>query len=113
MLLIFLHFIPCISSTSTSGISSISAKTASHHQPFLDRVNRQVQHYEIFLKKYSAGVMKLSFSLGLALIFFLILAIGRQAPAPVLADHGVNGLVRDTYALPLQTAGYLPWRPCS
>ena len=29
----------------------------------------------IFLKKHSAGVRKLSFSLGLALIFFLILAI--------------------------------------
>ena len=39
------------------------------------RVNQQVQHYEIFLKKHSAGVMKLSFSLGLAFIFFLILAI--------------------------------------
>ena len=39
------------------------------------RVNQQVQHYEIFLKKTSAGVKKLSFSLGLALIFFLILAI--------------------------------------
>lgn len=39
------------------------------------RVNQQVQRYEIFLKKHSAGVMKLSFSLGLAFIFFLILAI--------------------------------------
>ena len=39
------------------------------------RVNQQVQHYEIILKKTSAGVLKLSFSLGLALIFFLILAI--------------------------------------
>ncbi|OUP31926.1 hypothetical protein B5F25_10070, partial [Bacteroides sp. An19] len=37
------------------------------------RVNQRVQHYEIFLKKTSAGVKKLSFSLGLALIFFLIL----------------------------------------
>ena len=37
------------------------------------RVNQQVQHYEIILKKTSAGVLKLSFSLGLALIFFLIL----------------------------------------
>ncbi|WP_204502799.1 hypothetical protein, partial [Bacteroides gallinaceum] len=35
------------------------------------RVNQRVQHYEIFLKKTSAGVKKLSFSLGLALIFFL------------------------------------------
>ncbi|WP_143269925.1 glycosyltransferase, partial [Bacteroides sp. An269] len=35
------------------------------------RVNQRVQHYEIFLKKTSAGVEKLSFSLGLALIFFL------------------------------------------
>ena len=40
-----------------------------------DRVNQRVQHYEIFLKKTSLGVRKLSFSLGLALIFFLILAI--------------------------------------
>ena len=39
------------------------------------RVNQRVQHYEIFLKKTSAGVEKLSFSLGLALIFFLILVI--------------------------------------
>ena len=39
------------------------------------RVNQRVQHYEIFLKKTSLGVKKLSFSLGLALIFFLILAI--------------------------------------
>ena len=30
------------------------------------RVNQRVQHYEIFLKKTSAGVKKLSFSLGLA-----------------------------------------------
>ncbi|OUO51422.1 hypothetical protein, partial [Bacteroides sp. An279] len=35
------------------------------------RVNQRVQHYEIFLKKTSLGVKKLSFSLGLALIFFL------------------------------------------
>ena len=41
----------------------------------LGRVNQRVQHYEIFLKKASLGVRKLSFSLGLALIFFLILAI--------------------------------------
>ncbi|OUO63239.1 hypothetical protein B5F71_19580, partial [Bacteroides sp. An269] len=38
---------------------------------FKGRVNQRVQHYEIFLKKTSAGVKKLSFSLGLALIFFL------------------------------------------
>ena len=42
---------------------------------FNGRVNQRVQHYEIFLKKTSAGVEKLSFSLGLALIFFLILVI--------------------------------------
>ena len=42
---------------------------------FHGRVNQRVQHYEIFLKKTSAGVKKLSFSLGLALIFFLILVI--------------------------------------
>ena len=39
------------------------------------RVNQQVQHYEIFLKNTSAGVKKMSFSLGLVLIFFLILVI--------------------------------------
>ena len=36
------------------------------------RVNQRVQHYEIFLKKTSAGVKKLSFSLGLALIFLYV-----------------------------------------
>ena len=41
----------------------------------MGRVNQRVQHYEIFLKKASVDVRKLSFSLGLALIFFLILAI--------------------------------------
>ena len=41
----------------------------------LGRVNQRVQHYEIFLKKHSADVWKFSFSFGLALIFFLILAI--------------------------------------
>ncbi len=33
------------------------------------RVNQRVQHYEKFLKKTSFGVKKLSFSLGLALIY--------------------------------------------
>lgn len=39
------------------------------------RVNQQVQNYKIFLKDTSFGVLKLSFSLGLALIFFLNLSI--------------------------------------
>ena len=39
------------------------------------RVNQQVQHYEKFLKKTSAGVEKLSFCLGLALILFLTILI--------------------------------------
>ncbi len=39
------------------------------------RVNQQVQRYKIFLKKTSVGVEKLSFSIGLALIFLLILLI--------------------------------------
>ena len=47
------------------------------------RVNQQVQHYEKALKKHSAGVRKLSFSLGLVLIFFLILAIFPSVTVPM------------------------------
>ena len=47
------------------------------------RVNQQVQHYEKALKKHSAGVRNLSFSLGLVLIFFLILAIFPSVTVPM------------------------------
>ena len=47
----------------------------------------------------------------LAPVFHPVAAMGGELAAPVLANYRVNGLVRDAYALPLQTAGYLPWRP--
>ena len=54
-----------------------------------DRVNQRVQHYEIFLKKASLGVRKLSFSLGLALIFFLILAIFHSVTVLMSVPFGI------------------------
>ena len=57
------------------------------------RVNQQVQHYGIFLKKHSAGVRKLSFSLGLALIFFLILAIFPSVTVLMSVPLGIYCLI--------------------
>ena len=53
------------------------------------RVNQRVQHYEKFLKKTSFGVKKLSFSLGLALIFFLTLSIFRSVTVLMSVPFGM------------------------
>lgn len=53
------------------------------------RVNQQVQHYEIFLKKISAGVEKLSFCLGLALILVLTILIFASETELMLVPLGM------------------------
>ena len=46
-------------------------------------------------------------------VFHLVAAMGGQLTAPVAADDCVDGFMRDVYAFPLQTAGYLSRRPLS
>ena len=61
-----------------------------------------------FLKKHSAGVMKLSFSLGLAFIFFLTLAIFPSVTVLMSVPLGI-------YILPDQLVPVFndPFLPCA
>ena len=111
MLLNFLHSIPCISSTSTSGISSISAKNRFTSSTVFGQSQPTSATLRNIFEKILGRSHENEFFLWSGIDFLSNPDNWRQAPVPVLAEHGVNGLVRDTYALPLQTAGYLPWRP--